>query len=276
METPPLVRDVHLKVRDLTAARDYYTRVIGFTAVDTAEGIVSLAPTADETPILTLHDAPDAAPVQPGRGLFHYAVLLPQRPHLGSFIQHYLQQQLPIVGFADHFVSEAFYFQDIENNGVEVYRDLPRDQWRTVDGHVDIGTEQLDLDAVMASVPEGVTWQSMPSGTVMGHVHLHAHSVPETADFYHEIIGLDYVVKFGRVMWFLSKDGYHHHVGVRTGGYNHEEQAGLKWFTLNFKQAEIDAILSRAEQGGLNIEDSDGLPLIYDPSGNGVRMYAVD
>jgi catechol 2,3-dioxygenase len=119
-------------------------------------------------------------------------------------------------GASDHFVSEALYLRDPEGNGIEIYRDRPRAEWEyEANGELRMGTVALDLDPIMAELPPGDD-PGMPAGTVMGHVHLHVADLRACEEFYAGRLGLDVTVRSYPGALFLSRDGYHHHIGLNT------------------------------------------------------------
>jgi catechol 2,3-dioxygenase len=146
-------------------------------------------------------------------GLFHFALLLPNEEELGGFLQRSLEERLPLTGTAEHFVSQALYFDDPEGNGIEVYSDRPRSDWQYPEGRLKIGTEYLDYERLLriAAKPE----KMVPAGTVLGHMHLNVGDLDRSQAFY-ESLGMDLTAEAGQVMRFMSWDGYHHHLGINV------------------------------------------------------------
>lgn len=144
-------------------------------------------------------------------GLYHFAILLPSEAELGGFLQRTLGERLPLTGTADHFVSQALYFDDPEGNGIEVYADRPRSEWQYPNGRLSIGTEHLDFDRLLriGAPPQ----KKFSAGTVLGHMHLNVGDLDSSQAFY-ESLGMELMAEAGRVMRFLSWDGYHHHLGI--------------------------------------------------------------
>src|SRR5947209_5179236 len=118
-------------------------------------------------------------------GLFHFAILVPSEEELGGFLQRTLEERLPLTGTADHFVSQALYYDDVEGNGIEVYADRPRSEWRFPGGRLDIGTVHLDFERLLriAVKPQ----EKLSSDTVMGHVHLNVADLDESQRFYESL-----------------------------------------------------------------------------------------
>jgi catechol 2,3-dioxygenase len=144
-------------------------------------------------------------------GLYHFAILLPGEQELGGFLQRTLEERLPLTGTADHFVSQALYFDDPEGNGIEVYADRPRTEWQYPNGRLNIGTDHLDFERLLriASPPE----KKFSEGTVLGHVHLTVGDLDASQAFY-ESLGMELMAEAGTTMRFMSWEGYHHHLGI--------------------------------------------------------------
>jgi catechol 2,3-dioxygenase len=144
-------------------------------------------------------------------GLYHFAILLPAEQELGGFLQRTLDERLPLTGTADHFVSQALYFDDPEGNGIEVYADRLRSEWQYPNGRLNIGTEQLDFERLLriAAKPQ----PKFSPGTVLGHMHLNVRDLDASQAFY-ESLGMELTAEAGHVMRFLSWEGYHHHLGI--------------------------------------------------------------
>jgi catechol 2,3-dioxygenase len=163
-----------------------------------------------------LREQPGARPV-PRRGslgLYHFAILLPDRPSLGRFVRHLGDIGAP-AGSADHLVSESLYLQDPDNLGIEVYADRPRHTWRRVGRELMMATDPLDIAGLLEAA--GATaWSGMPAGTVMGHVHLHVGDLEQAAAYYGDGLGFDRTVWHYPGALFLAAGGYHHHLGTNT------------------------------------------------------------
>ena len=138
---------VELKVLDLKLEADFYEG-FGLTRISEGAGTATLG--ADGSPLLRLKTLPGGRPrPRHTAGLFHFAVLLPSEQELGGFLRRALEERLPLTGTADHFVSQALYFDDPEGNGIEVYADRPRSEWTYPNGKLNIGTDHLDFERLM-------------------------------------------------------------------------------------------------------------------------------
>jgi catechol 2,3-dioxygenase len=200
---------VEIKVLDLEREVEFYER-FGLTRISDGAGAATLG--AGGRRLLHLKTLPDGKERPPHTaGLFHFAILLPREEELGGFLRRSLEERLPLTGTADHFVSQALYFDDPEGNGIEVYADRPRSEWQYPNGRLDIGTDHLDFERLMriAAAPE----KKFSSGTVLGHMHLNVSDLDSSQAFY-ESMGMELMAEAGRVMRFMSWDGYHHHLGI--------------------------------------------------------------
>lgn len=196
---------------DLEREVEFYER-FGLTRISAGAGAATLG--AGGRPLLYLKTLAGGQERQPHTaGLFHFAILLPREEELGGFLRRSLEERLPMTGTADHFVSQALYFDDPEGNGIEVYADRPRSEWQYPNGHLDIGTDHLDFERLLriADAPE----KKFSSGTVLGHMHLNVSDLDSSQAFY-ESMGMELMAEAGRVMRFMSWDGYHHHLGINV------------------------------------------------------------
>jgi catechol 2,3-dioxygenase len=147
-------------------------------------------------------------------GLYHFAILLPDRASLGRFVAH-LGEIGAYAGMSDHFVSEAVYLTDPDGLGIEVYADRPRGAWRYDERQLYMTTNHLDVEDLIKSA-RGERWSGMPPGTVLGHVHLYVDDIATAESFYHDALGFDKVVWSYPGALFMSAGGYHHHLGTNT------------------------------------------------------------
>lgn len=207
---------VRLQVRDLQRSLDYYTGVIGLRVVERDDHAAGLAAHGDDRPLVRLHADPSTQPV-PRRGVFglyHFALLLPDRASLGRFVTHLAALNVH-AGAADHLVSEALYLTDPDGLGIEVYADRPQATWRHAQRELAMASDPLDFAAV-AAAGHGEPWTGAPSGTTMGHIHLHVGDLDEARRFYHAALGFDVTVWSYPGALFMSAGGYHHHLGTNT------------------------------------------------------------
>lgn len=267
---------VRLQVSDLTRSLDFYSQVLGLRLLEETPSEALLG-AADGNPLVELHAVPGTRPVAPrGRlGLFHFAILLPNREALGRFIMH-LSAIGARAGASDHLVSEALYLSDPDGLGIEVYSDRPRSAWRHEGRQLQMATEPLDLRALVQAAGTE-PWSGMPAGTVMGHLHLHVGDIDDASRFYHDALGLDRVVWNYPGALFLSAGGYHHHLGLNTWAAGAPpagpSDARLLAWEMHLPSAEhLDAALSSVEQAGFAVERDAIGGLVRDPWGTVLRL----
>ena len=271
---------VRLRVADVDALAAFYERVVGLGAVERDGELVRLGP-AGGPPLVELVSAPGAPPAPSfSTGLFHLAILVPDRPGLARSLRRIADAGWRLTGASDHLVSEALYLQDPEGNGIEIYRDRPREQWGRDRGELRMATLPLDLESVLAELPAGdAEANGMPAGTRIGHVHLQVNAIPAAEAFYNGEVGLDVMVRSYPGALFLAAGGYHHHVGVNTwqseGAPPPPEGAlGLDRYELVFPDGgSRDEAAGRVARTGEPVELSEGV-LATDPSGNRVLLAA--
>ncbi len=260
---------VALAVADIERSIRFYSDVIGLALLARDGNDAQMG--AGDAPLLLLHGRPGLSPVRRATGLYHFALLLPSRADLGDALQHYVDANAPIGGFADHAVSEAIYLTDPDGHGIEVYRDRPRAEWPYRGNTLGMTTEPIDFQGVLRS--QSGTWRGLPPGTMMGHIHLQVAQIEATERFYIDLLGLDPVIRYGPSATFLSANGYHHHIGGNTwAGVGlppaPADAARLLWYEIRQPDAAaVEAIAARLDAAGHAYErDDDGLHVI-DPSG---------
>jgi catechol 2,3-dioxygenase len=146
---------VHLKVSDIDRALGFYRDVLGFDVTQRygAEAAFLSAGGYHHHLGLNTWESRGGSPPPPGTtGLYHVAIRYPDRATLGDALRRVVEAGIPISGATDHGVSEAIYLRDPDGNGIELYRDRPRDEWpRSADGEsLAMVNAPLDLDALLA------------------------------------------------------------------------------------------------------------------------------
>jgi catechol 2,3-dioxygenase len=268
---------VRLQVSDLGRSVAWYEQVIGLRARDAGPGTATLAAGDDDSPIVVLRERAGARPApHHGRlGLYHFAILLPDRGALGRFLLH-LNAAGTAAGAADHLVSEALYLHDPDGLGVEVYADRPRVEWQSRGRELLMRSDPLDARS-LAAAGGGEPWAGAPAGTVIGHVHLHVGSLSEAEAFYHRALGLDKVVWSYPGALFLSAGGYHHHLGVNTWAgaaprAAEDEARLLEWELRVGGEEVVREVASSVEGEGYEVRWEGGEGVMEDPWGVRVRV----
>ena len=263
---------VSLAVVDLAAEEAFYRQVLGLAVTRQQDGLLELGAGGEPLVRLVAGARPprdDAAP-----GLYHLAIRLPDRAALGAWLRHALALGAPLQGAADHGVSEAVYLSDAEGNGVEIYRDRPREAWLVDDARIHMVTEALDARGVVASAAG--PWRGAPPETVMGHVHLQVGELTRSRAFYAGALGLPVTNAAFPGACFLGAGGYHHHLGLNTWGVAPRARRslgapGLEAFELLLPaRADIEAAAMRLrgsaaetheDEQGVDVTDPDGIRL---------------
>src|SRR4051812_10901079 len=246
---------VHLSVADLERSLGYYGDAIGLDVVEQGAGRASLGSGGRE--LLRLVEEPGARPSDGYTGLYHFALLVPERAALAGWLAHAARDRVPLTGLSDHFVSEALYLRDPDGHGIEIYWDRPRQVWEGQVGQR-MTTEPLDVESLLGELddPGTAPFDGLPAGTVMGHVHLKVAGVEPTVAFYRDALGLGLMAQLGPYAAFFAAGGYHHHLGANTwesagAAAAPEGSARLLPATLVLPNAaERDRIAARLEAAG--------------------------
>jgi len=272
------VGTVTLKVADLARSLQFYTQVIGLEVFRKDDHSAALG--AGDRPILLLEEVPGATPLARNvTGLYHAAILLPTRHSLAIKIQQLLRINYPF-GYGDHLVSEAFYLDDPDANGLELYADRPRSTWTLIDGKVQMASDPIDFKSLFAEVKDNdpaLNNIAVPNGTKLGHMHLRVGNIPKAREFYHGPLGFDVVAEMPTAL-FLSAGGYHHHIGMNVwesmdGKPTPKNSAGLREFSISLPdQAELDRLTQQIEAAGISVERNDDSVLVLDPFETRIKL----
>lgn len=275
---------VKLNVYDIQRSLDFYEQLLGFKTIGRTSGESSfLSADGGGRQNYLVHlsrmdnerNADKRERLIKRAGLFHFAILLPNRAYLANVFRHLTENsdKLTFDGAADHLVSESLYLRDPDNNGVEIYRDKNRSEWKRIgEFQVEMSTERLDLNQLYQEAENFETWR-MPENTVIGHVHLHVSNLSKALKFYSEILGLHHTCTFPGA-YFFAADLYHHHIATNTwlGTDIHEansEEAGLDYFSLKIpSKSDFDQLVRQLDSRDINMtyEDSNkNIVLIHEP-----------
>jgi catechol 2,3-dioxygenase len=268
------VGEVNIKVKNLDYSLTFYQNIMGFQVLEKTDRRAVLT-TDGKTPLVTLEQPEDVvSKTSRTTGLYHFAILLPSRADLSVFLRHMIQTGYPL-GAADHYVSEALYLNDPDGNGIEVYRDRPSAEWNWNNGLVEMATEELDGNGILAE--SDAEWNGLPVGTLMGHIHLHVADLKKAEQFYTKGLGFE-VVSYYPQAAFLSTGGYHHHIAINTwqgegAATPPKNSVGLNWYSLVFPDEAMreNAIKQMKQLGALITEEAD-FYVTSDPSGNQIRL----
>jgi catechol 2,3-dioxygenase len=268
---------VRLQVRDLGRSEEFYTEALGLGVADRSEGRLVLSAGGAREPLVELIARPTVRHLTPRSrlGLFHYALLLPDRRSLADFALHADRRGLTL-GMSDHLVSEALYLRDPDGLGIEVYADRPRTEWQSRDGQWVMATEPLDLEDLLAET-DGATHEGLPTGTVIGHVHFHVGDLGEAARFYNDTLGFDDVVRDYPGALFFSAGGYHHHVGTNVWAPaapspGADDARLLSWMLVLPEEAHVTRLAHEVGARGYSIVEGGGSVRLADPWGTQVEI----
>ena len=272
---------VRLQVADLARSLQFYEQTLGFRVVNSDGASATLAAHGDARPLIDVAERRGARPAGRGLlGLYHFAILVPDRQALGRFVRH-LGEQRVRAGAGDHLVSEAFYLADPDGLGIEVYADRPRETWKRIGRELMISTDPVDVAGLVADAGEAA-WTGMPAGTVIGHVHLHVGDIARGSEFFSEALGFD------RMTWrypgalFLGAGGYHHHLGTNTWAGSAARMPGdgdarlLEWTIEVPTGADVAAAARSLENAGHNVEKAGSEARTRDPWGTGIVLRASE
>ena len=267
---PPETRmgAVHLTVADLDRSLAYYRDAIGLRVLARKDSRAALGA---DTELLVLVEEPGARPSHGHTGLFHFALLVPERRALAAWLAHAAHDRVQLTGLSDHDVSEALYLRDPDHHGIEIYADRPRERW---EGEVAerMTTLPLDVDDLLGELddPQSEPFDGLPDGTRMGHVHLRVSSIPETVAFYRDLVGFDVMASYGAQAAFLAAGGYHHHLGANTW-----ESAGAPPPPPGFAALRRATIVLPSHEEKDALATRLGGDVVRDPSGNVIALDAA-
>ena len=274
--TPLHIGAVGLKVRDLDRLTGFYRDVLGLSVLDRSTDGAALG--AGGVPLVHLEHRPDAKPDDTRTaGLYHTAFLVPTRADLARWLLHVARGKVPLTGASDHAVSEAFYLDDPEGNGIEVYYDRPAETWQWTGNDLRITTDPLDVDSILREVPPTATFPGAPDGLRIGHVHLRVGDVARAETFYRDALGLD-VTRRRHGASFMSSGRYHHHIAANVwhsagAGRRDEDRAGLSWLSLEAADGStFDAARTRLAQAATELAVTASGIETADPWGTRLRI----
>lgn len=275
---------VHLTVRDLERSLAFYQERLGLR-LNGREGETARlgVPGRD---LLGLVENPAARPARGTTGLYHFALLVPSRLDLARAFARLVETHTSMTGASDHGVSEALYLSDPDLNGIEIYRDRPREEWPWQGDRLAMTTEALDLEALLSELESAPVTdkgaEGLAAATRMGHVHLHVDDLAAAGRFYLETLGMELMQRYGPSALFVSAGGYHHHVGLNTwqgvgAPPPPADATGLRHFEILLPdEAELGRVSERLGAAGVPSERQEAGLFFHDPSRTGVLLRVDD
>jgi catechol 2,3-dioxygenase len=213
-----VLRHASLVTRDPSRVLPFYRDTLGLVARQPDARTLTLHFSENAPAVITFTGDPSA--VEPtGRvaGLFHIALLVPDRPTLAAVLARLIERRQPLEGLSDHGVSEAIYLSDPDGNGLEIYRDRPRAEWPMDGDQVAMVTRPLDHRGLLRELPSPPPAAPLAHAT-FGHIHLSVTAIAPAKKFYVGELGLAVRQDTYPSALFMAADGYHHHVAVNTWG----------------------------------------------------------
>lgn len=263
-----MIAPSQLYVGNLSSMETFYHEQVGLELLEKSHDRTLLG--QNHTGVIELVEKPKLLHASPrSAGLFHNAVLFSSRGELSRSVGRILTETPQLFsGTGDHLVSEAFYFNDPEGNGVELYFDRPTDTWQWIDGQIVMDTLYIDpITYIQANASEKTT-----SDKKLGHIHLRIGDIAQARHFYIDLLGFTVTADIGSAL-FISIAGYHHHIGLNTwlsqGAGQRTPTLGLSDVTITLENDnDVSLLASRLEAGGYVFTYANGKVLVKDPWGN--------
>jgi len=262
---------VHLTVTDLDRSVGFYQDAIGLQLHHREDSTAAMGAGRDD--LLVLHEEPFARPAGRHAGLYHFALLHPDRTELARALMRLAATRTRIEGASDHGISEAIYLPDPDGNGIELAADRPKATWP--EGG-DMRPDPLDLHALLALVGDEEVQRHADPGLTVGHMHLHVGDIDQGLAFYRDVLGFEVQTLMPSAA-FVSAGGYHHHLGFNIWrGPNVPPvppgTVGLREWTVVLPGTEdVDALVKRLDAAGIAHEGG----LTADPWGNAIRFVSA-
>lgn len=250
MYTQPFnIKTITLKASNRQVMRYFYEELLGFYLAEETEDTLSYSFREKEVPFLKLEFG-GISSTEKTTGLFHYAILFPDRASKAGLIERLIKAKYPL-GAGDHLVSESFYLSDPEGNGIELYHDRDSKNWKWDDeGQVKMGTFAVDVEAVLGTKKEGTF--GYPAKMSIGHLHFTGNSLAQADTLFINILQTDLVARVGNTAHFYSQNHYHHHFatnlweGISLKKRNLQKNGILAW-EIEVGKEYYEAVLERLE-----------------------------
>lgn len=272
----PRIGYVELQVSDLERSVAFYEDLIGFKVLKREGKTIQLSADGATPQLVLTQEEPFVERPMRSTGLYHLAILVPSRKYLALSLMHLVGAGYPLQGASDHQYSEALYLADPDNNGIEIYADRNSGQWIRDDNGGYVGaTIQLDIEGLLEEIKDA-EWNGLSSETRIGHMHLQASDLEASKKFYVEALGFDVVAQDSQML-FVSKDAYHHHIGMNTWAGKGipeppENALGLNHFTFHLTREEFKEAKAGLAKANFQFVEDNQTITVKDPSGNKLNL----
>lgn len=261
-----------LLVKDIEKSLEFYQNVLGLDYISSDEKDYHLG--VGNKVLFTLKTLDKVIPNNRTTGLYHFALLVPNRKYLGQLLYHFLKNETRITGGSNHGVSEAIYLNDPDNNGIEIYADTNDTTWQFTDSEINMVTEPLDYYDLLNNRYSDDPFK-MPEGTIIGHMHFHVNNLIKAANFFIDVIGFQQMLNAHSAI-FLSDGNYHHHLGINIwnglSAKNREDNmVGLVDYHLNVPEAKMNSFIENLRENHVVVLSDQFGRFIYDV--NKVKVY---
>lgn len=262
-------KSVTLLVKDLSRSIEFYERILKFVITYQEKQSIGFGANPKDTIIHLIEDR-NAIEQDITLGLYHFAILLPNRTELARVIRQLASSRYPITGASDHGVSEAIYLDDPDGNGIEIYVDKDDHEWPKNNDEISMVTLPLNLQDLMLN-DDQKPYQIIHEQTILGHMHLHVDNLTEASSFYSSALGFKVTQNYMGSALFLSDEGYHHHIGLNTWHQGaplcKPKQVGLKEMTLYIPKSKYIPFARRLTDMHVSILFDQDHQYIIDPIG---------
>lgn len=262
---------VEVYVRDLANMKNFYSDIVGLEVLNENNNDVLLGDRNREI-IKLIKQENYQFPSSTEAGLYHSAIVFSTREKLANTINNVIINRPNFYqGSSDHIATEAFYFSDPERNGLELYFDKPRSDWQfDAQGRPLMGSIYIDE---MNYIQQYATNNNIANDTKMGHVHLKVGDILQAKKFYVDILEFEIMNESAQTL-FVSRDKYHHHIGMNSwesngAGQRTENTFGLARFNIDIYDGSLfNRILENLKKEGVEFSQNDSVLEVSDPWGN--------
>ena len=260
-------QEITLLIKNIKRSLEFYQEILGLQVIEQFQNKTVLSANRKDPLIILLEDR-NAIPLGITLGLYHFALLLPDRGSLAHVIKQLIDKRYPITGASDHGVSEAIYLDDPDGNGIEIYKDRLESEWPLEHGKMTMFTKPMDIESVMKELPQ-TPYLNISEQTIMGHLHFHVGNLKDAEEFYSKALGFQVVLNYMKSALFISDQGYHHHLGLNIWNgdapSNGEKQVGLKSYVLVVPKENYPAFTRRLQEHRVTILVDEHYKYLLDP-----------